>query len=394
MKYIILIGDGMADELLPQLDNKTPLEVARTPNMDWLAQHSLAGTVRTVPKGYKPGSDIANLAILGYNPKTTFTGRAPLEAASAGIELGETDVAYRCNLVTIDDNIMEDYSAGHITTAEANALISTLNEQLGTASIKFYPGVSYRHLLVIKNGPADIETTPPHDLTGEVINGDGPEGPGAEILIALMEKSAHILKDHPVNIKRRHDGKKPATMIWLWGLGKKPALENFYSKYKKTGTIITAVDLLKGIGKIIGLDTPAVPGATGYLDTNYEQKVAFALKALETQDMVYVHIEAPDEAAHQGDVKLKIKAIEDFDQNVVGPILEAAKKWDAVKILVLPDHATPTSTMTHSAHPVPFMLYSTDQPIKTTLTGYNEVEFSKTTLHVDEGYTLIEKLFS
>ncbi|HAR61916.1 MAG: cofactor-independent phosphoglycerate mutase [Candidatus Margulisiibacteriota bacterium] len=394
MKYIILLGDGMADELVNELGNKTPLEVAVTPNMDYLAQQGISGMVRTVPLGCKPGSDVANLSILGYDVKTSYTGRAPLEAASAGIELGPDDVAYRCNLVTMDNDIMEDYSAGHISTEEATELIESLNEQLGTSSIHFYTGISYRHLLVINHGPTDIETTAPHDLTGEVATGDGPEGPGSEILVELMEKSAKIFHDHPVNKKRIQEGKKPATIIWLWGQGKNLRLENFSNKYGKTGAIITAVDLLKGIGKLIGFDTPEVPGATGYLDTNYEQKVAYAAKELESKDLVYVHIEAPDEAGHQGTVNLKIKAIEDFDKHVVGPMIEIAKQYSNFKILLLPDHGTPVKTKTHSPHPVPFTIYSSEATQSDAIKAFNEIEIVRSTLKIENPEELMDLLFS
>lgn len=393
MKYIVLLGDGMSDHILPGLENKTPLEVAKTPNMDFLAKEGRTGRAKTVPNGFKPGSDIANLAILGYDVRECYSGRAPLEAASADIQLGPTDVAYRCNLVTLDGDIMDDYSAGHITTEEAHKIIETLQENLGTDKITFYKGISYRHLLVIKDGPNNIETTPPHDLTGEVITGDGPEGEGSEILAQLMEKSQELLENHPVNIKRKKENKKPVSIIWLWGQGKKPQMQSFRDKFDKSGTMITAVDLLKGIGKIIGLQVPDIPGATGYLDTNYANKVKYTLNALKTDDFVYVHVEAPDEAGHSGKVAHKIQAIEDFDKNIVGPIMEGLKEFGDYKVLLLPDHATPISTMTHSPDPVPFVLYDPNSEQKDEITSYNEIAISKSDWYVDNGYQLIEELF-
>lgn len=393
MKYVVLLGDGMADELIPELDNKTPLEVAITPNMDKLAANGKCGKVKTVPNGFKPGSDVANLSILGYDVKKVYTGRAPLEAASAGIKLEDTDVAYRCNMVTLDGNIMDDYSAGHITTEESHQLIEALQEKLGNDKVTFYKGISYRHLVVIKNGSEKVETTPPHDITGEVVSGEGPEGEGSEILVKLMEDSVAILEDHPVNKKRIKEGKKPANIIWLWGQGKKPVLETFKNKFGKTGGIVTAVDLLKGIGKLAEMDVPEIEGATGYLDTNYKGKVEAALKILEKDDYVYVHVEAPDETGHQGNVGLKIKAIEDFDEKVVGPMIEGLKKFGDYRILLLPDHATPIKIKTHTPNPVPFVLYDSKENDKCEIQKYSELAIEDSNYFIEEGYLLTQELF-
>lgn len=394
MKYAVLLGDGMADELVPELENKTPLEVAITPNMDKLAACGKCGKVKTVPNGFKPGSDVANLSILGYNVKEVYTGRAPLEAASAGIELDDNDIALRCNLVTLDGNIMDDYSAGHISTEEANQLIDTLQEKLGTEKVTFYKGMSYRHLLVIKNGPTKIETTAPHDLTGEIVSGDGPEGEGSEILVKLMEKSVAILENHPVNKKRIKEDKKPANLIWLWGQGKKPTLKKFKDLFGKSGGIVTAVDLLKGIGKLADMEVPFVEGATGYLDTNYKGKVEAALNVLKKNDYVYLHVEAPDEAGHQGNIGLKIKAIEDFDEKVVGPMIEGMKKMGDFRVLLLPDHATPVKIQTHTPTPVPFVLYDSKENDKCDVQNYSELAIEKSEYIVEEGHLLIKELFN
>lgn len=393
MKYVVLLGDGMTDELIPELDNKTPLEVAKTPNMDWLAANGRTGTAKTVPNGYKPGSDVANLSVLGYDVTECYTGRAPLEAARAGIKLGPKDLAIRCNLVTLDKNIMDDYSAGHITTEESHLIIETLQEKLGSDRVTFYKGISYRHLVVIKDFEGEIETTPPHDLTGEIVTGDGPEGPGSEIIVDLMEKALDILAKHPVNETRTKDNKKPANSIWLWGQGYRPCLENYEEKFGKKGTIITAVDLLKGIGKLAGMEVPEIPGATGYIDTNYENKIKYTQKGLDEGDFVYIHVEAPDETAHSGDLKLKIKAIEDFDEKIVGPTIELLKQYGDFRILLCPDHATPIRTMTHAPDPVPFVLYDSNSEQKDEITSYNEIAISKSDWYIEKGNELINELF-
>lgn len=368
MKYIVIVPDGAADYPVEELGGLTPLQAANTKNMDWLASNGIAGSVRNIPQGYAPGSDVANLSILGYDPKIYYTGRAPLEAVSMGLNLSKNDVAYRCNLVTLKilDNkriLMEDYSAGHISSEEAKLLIEEINAKLGSDTIKFYPGVSYRHIMLWKNGSEDVECTPPHDITGKEISMYLPIGRNAQFLKELIFKSMEILKGHPVNKKRISEGKKPANSIWLWGQGKAPDLPKFHEKYGISGALISAVDLTKGLGILAGFHIINVPGATGWIDTNYAGKAEYALNALERVDFVYIHIEAPDEAGHQGDYKLKIKALEDIDKIVVGKILdEAPKRFKEFKILLLPDHPTPVKVRTHTPDAVPFVIYDSRKP--------------------------------
>jgi len=362
MKYIILLGDGMADYPIKELDNKTPLEAAKTESMDVIASRGIIGMVRTIPQGLSPGSDIANLSILGYDPKRYYTGRAVYEAASAGVELGSHDVAFRCNLVTLIENngktIMEDYSAGHITTDEARKLISEIDQRLGNDEIRFYPGVSYRHLMVWKDGLEKLETTPPHDISGRDISAYLPKGEGAERIVRLMKEARGVLNDNYINKERIAASKPAANSIWLWGQGKPISLPTFKERYGLTGSVISAVDLVKGIGITLGLSPVEVPGATGYLDTNYLGKAEYALKVLEKKDFVFVHVEAPDEAAHSGDIRNKIKAIEDFDEMVVKNVFEGMRKFEEYKVMVLPDHRTPIVKKTHTSEPVPFAICS------------------------------------
>jgi 2,3-bisphosphoglycerate-independent phosphoglycerate mutase len=333
--------------------------------MDRLASEGIAGSARTVPEGFEPGSDVANLSILGYNPKKYYSGRAPIEAAYRGISLGPEDVAYRCNLVTLNypssgdrkQATMEDYSAGHITTEEASALIRAIDNGLGTKDIRFYPGMSYRHLMIWKNGKDRIRCTPPHDISGKKTGPFLPQGRGAEVILTLMEQSHDILMNSAVNQKRIRKALNPATSIWLWGQGKRLTVPTFEEKYGLKGALISAVDLTKGLGIAAGFDVLNVKGATGYIDTNYAGKADAALKALRTCDFVYVHVEAPDEAGHNGDVRAKIQAIEDFDKKIVGPIVEGLKRFDSFRVLLMPDHFTPVRARTHTADPVPFVIY-------------------------------------
>ncbi len=385
MKYIIIVGDGMADRPLKELGGKTPLQVAFTPNMDKMARDGLCGSVRTIPPGLHPGSDIANMSILGYDPRIYYTGRAPLEAASMKVELDDIDVAYRCNLVTLRYNrdrtraIMDDYSGGHISTEEAAQLIQDLNRELGDERITFYPGVSYRHLMVWKDGSSDIECVPPHDIIGKDVTDYLPAGAGEDIIRRLMRESVGVLDSHPVNKERVAKGKKPANSIWLWGQGKRPDIPRFEDKYSIKGAIVSAVDLTKGLALCAGFETLDVPGATGYLDTNYAGKAEYALEALKRVDLVYVHIEAPDEAGHSGNYKDKIKAIEDIDALVVGTILRGIRSYDEYRILLLPDHPTPIEVRTHTDEPVPFVIY--DSKIKKCNEGAN---FDETLLQRDD----------
>mgnify|MGYP005845545939 FL=1 len=350
----------MADYPIEELNGKSPLQVANKPNMDYIALKGRNGTLRTIPDKMQPGSDIANLSILGYDPLKYYTGRGPIEAISLGIKLGKNDTAFRCNLVTLMDKRMKDYSAGHISSKEAKELIETIDKKLGSRSIKFYNGVSYRHILLIANKKTEkTECTPPHDITNQIIDPYLPRGQGSEILLELIRKSQEILENHPINIKRIQVKKTPANSIWPWGQGKKPILQSFQEKFGVKGAIISAVDLIKGIGKLIGLKIIQVPGVTGYYDTNYTGKAEYALKSLENGDFIYIHIEAPDEASHAGDIENKIKAIENIDEKVVGKILNKISELsDDYKIAILPDHPTPIKTKTHDSDPVPIAIYT------------------------------------
>lgn len=361
MKYVILIGDGMADRPDAELGGLTPLQKANTPNMDKLAAKGIIGSVRTIPRGLHPGSDVANLTILGYDPKKYYTGRAPLEAASIGVNLSDNDIAYRCNLVTLKFNdtiIMDDYSSGHISTEDARELIGAVKAELQNDEISFYPGVSYRHLMVWRNGKADIECTPPHDILGKEISAYLPRGNGSELLNDLMKRSVKILETHPLNKRRIAEGKKTATSIWFWGQGRRPSIPTFKEKYGLTGSLVSAVDLAKGLGIYAGFRILDVPGITGWLDTNYLGKAEYSLKALREVDLAYIHVEAPDEAGHSGSYKDKIRAIEDFDSLVVGTIIKGMEsEHKEYRILLMPDHATPCRVRTHTDEPVPFVIY-------------------------------------
>jgi 2,3-bisphosphoglycerate-independent phosphoglycerate mutase len=349
MKYIILVPDGMADEPVPELGGKTPLEAAATPNMDHMAQNGLSGMVKTIPDGFPPGSDIGNLSLLGYDPTQNFSGRAPLEAANMGIILKDDEVAFRCNLVTIKDNVIADYSAGHITTEAAAPVIEKLNDMLGSGDVKFHIGKSYRHILVFKTPHKkdilNIKCVPPHDIPGKDIAPYLPQGPQSEYILGLMDQAKKVLK-----------GQAAANAIWLWGQGSRPNLPSFKSKFQLTGSIISAVDLVNGIGRLAGLEIINVPGATGYYDTNYAGKAEFGIESLRSKDFVYIHVEAPDEAGHNGDYKEKVRAIENFDREIVGRILKRFGKED-VRILVSPDHPTPVGKKTHTRTPVCFVMY-------------------------------------
>jgi 2,3-bisphosphoglycerate-independent phosphoglycerate mutase len=397
MKYAILIGDGMADYPMEELGGRTPLAAAKTPNMDFMATQGELGLARTIPEGMEPGSDVANLSIMGYDPAVYHTGRAPLEAASMGVSLGPQDVAFRCNLVTLrheteGDIYMEDYSAGHISSNEARELIVSINQTMGNGSRRFYPGVSYRHLLVWQGGEENWRTFPPHDLTGQNVSfyleGQGKEKP----LLELIKSSWPVLARHEVNCLRRERGQNPATSIWLWGQGRAPRVPTLQELYGFTGAVISAVDLMRGIGIYAGLKPILVPGATGYLDTNYAGKVEAALDALETMDFVYLHIEAPDEAGHSGELKNKLQAIEDFDYKVVGPMLQGLKTLGPHRVLLMPDHRTPLSLKTHSSEPVPFVLYDSRQIQGNTPRRFNEFAAENTGLLIDKADLLLARL--
>jgi len=404
MKYIILLGDGMADRPRADLGGKTCLQAAKTPNLDHLASAGQVGMVSTVPDGYAPGSDVANLSVLGYDPRKYYTGRSPLEAASIGVSLGPDDVAFRCNLVTLRSSgggaaaerrrathVMEDFSAGHISTDDARMLIEEIGSKLGTDHIRFYPGVSYRHLMVWKGGKERINCTPPHDIQDKDIQDYLPRGEGDDIINDLMEASVDILTNHPVNKARLEAGKRPANSIWLWGQGKRPSMPTFKEKYGLEGAVISAVDLTKGLGVYAGFEVINVPGATGWIDTNYVGKAEHALFALKSRDIVYLHVEAPDEAGHTGDVKNKIKAIEDFDELIVGNVMHGMKQFDEYRILALPDHPTPLEIRTHSAEPVPFVIYDNRADRKGEPVTYDErIAERKDALIFKEGYKLMD----
>lgn len=396
MKYVILQGDGMADYPLAALGGKTPLEAAATPNMDWLASRGIFGLAHTIPAGFPPGSDVGNMSILGYDPRLYHTGRSPLEAASMGVGLGERDVAFRCNLVTLraeqSRGVMEDFTAGHITSEEAARIIRDLQSRLGNSTIEFHPGVSYRHLMVWRGGQEAMVTTPPHDITDQEVGPYLPRGEGAETLLRLMDASQELLADHPVNRKRLARRERIATSIWLWGQGRAPKMPGLRERFGISGGVISAVDIINGLGVYAGLERVQVPGITGYFDTNYRGKGEYGVGALETKALVFVHVEAPDEAGHMGDVAKKIKAIEDFDEKVVGTFLRGMERWPEWRLLLMPDHPTPIALKTHVPDPVPFVLYSSNDDKAARSLRYNESDAKKTGVVVSQAHTLIEAL--
>ncbi len=364
MKYLVILGDGMPDYPLKELGGKTPLQYAKTPQMDRLAQTGELGMVKSIPKDMPPGSDVANLSIMGYDPARYYTGRAPIEAVAMGVDLAAEDTAFRCNLVTLSaedhyaDKTMLDYSAGEIVTAEAHVLINELEKRLGNNSFTFYPGISYRHLMVWRAGPQDFKLTPPHDIYGKVIGNYLPAGTNSEKLLTLMLDSYTLLSTNPVNLERVSRGVKTANSIWLWGQGRKPFLDSFTKKYGLSGAVISAVDLIKGLGICAGLEAVHLPGATGNIHTDFKGKAKKALEKLEEgMDFVFVHVEAPDEAGHQGDLETKIKAIEEIDEKVVGEVLRGLKYFPQSRLMVLSDHPTPLSLRTHTEDAVPYCIY-------------------------------------
>ena len=364
MKFALLVGDGMADYPLEELGGRTPLEAADIPNMDRLAREGAVGTVRTIPEGMQPGSDIANLNLLGYDVGRYYSGRAPLEAASRGIELSPDEMAFRCNLVTVEDGVMIDYSAGHITSDEAAQLIEKVDAELGEPGLRFYPGVSYRHLMILTTNEGsgaeeELQCTPPHDIVGRPIAEYLPKGGDDALINKLMSDSVKVLSDHAVNRRRMENGDRPANMIWLWGQGRRPSIPTFEQLYGLTGSVISAVDLIRGMGEYAGLKVIEVPGATGYFDTNYEGKGKYGIEALGEGDFLFVHVESPDEAGHIGDVAEKVRAIENFDKFVVGPIVGELERSEEYRIMVLPDHLTPISVRTHVDDPVPYVICGT-----------------------------------
>ena len=400
MKYAIIIPDGCADEPQVSLGGLTPLQAARTPAMDEIAAMGVVGRANNTPLHLPAGSDVASMSLLGYDPTANYTGRATLEAAAQGIELGPEDWAVRCNLVTIEDQTMQDFTAGHISTPEAAALLKSLQEELGgELPIEFVPGVSYRNLLIYRGAqraaPFNTETraTPPHDLTDKSVVDDYPRGAGSDLLNDLMTRSLAVFADHPVNVARRKAGKRPATNVWLWGLGKRPTLKPFRDEYGKTGTMITAVDLLRGLASLIGWDRVEAPGATGYTDTNYTSKGLCAIRSLKSADIVCVHIEATDEASHEGDVAAKIKALEEIDRHIVAPLLDALRYQGEYRVLVSPDHPTPVRLKTHSHGSVPFTFAGTGVVADGAKT-YDEVSAAESALVFEEGWRLMRAFLS
>jgi 2,3-bisphosphoglycerate-independent phosphoglycerate mutase len=400
MKFVVLQGDGMADEPIAELGGKTPLDAAQTPNLDRMARAGILGLTRTIPPGLPPGSDVGTMSVLGYDPTRYHTGRSPIEAASMGVELGSEDVAFRCNLVTLETpeggvEVMRDFAAGHIPTAEAREIVEDLNRTLGGDGLEFHPGVSYRHLLVWRGGEHRMRTTPPHDLSDKPVGGAFPQGSGAPVLSGLMERSRSFLAEHPVCRARLARGERAPTAIWLWGQGKRPNLPRLRDRYGIDGSVIAAVDLVNGLGVLAGLVRITVPGATGFLDTNFRGKAEYGLRALETRDFLFLHVEAPDEGGHMGDARKKVEAIENFDEKVVGTILEGLRatggEW---RVLVMPDHPTPCALKTHTSDPVPFVVYVSgdEQKARGVARRYNEKDAREQGIFIPEAHTIMDRL--
>lgn len=399
MKYIVILADGAADTPVPELNGKTPLEAAKKPNIDALAQKGEVGTVVTVPEGFPPGSDVANLSVFGYDPQKYYTGRSPLEAASVGVPLTLTDTTFRANVVTLSDEDdyaakkMVDYSSDEISTEEAHILIDAVNRELSCEEYEFFGGTSYRHLLVWHNKENNFKLTPPHDISGRVI---GDYLPKDEVILNLMKKSYDILKDHPVNKARVQKGLHPANSVWIWGNGTKPNLDTYASKFGLKGTVISAVDLIKGIGYCAGLNVAEVKGATGTVHTNFDGKANAAINALKSgDDFVYVHLEAADEAGHRHETENKVKAIELIDQKIVAPIVSYLKEsGEGYNILLMPDHPTPLEIMTHTSDPVPYIIYKSSKTVVSGVDSYTEENAKKTGVTTDFGHMLIGKLLN
>ena len=397
MKYVVVLYDGMADYPVPALGGKTPMMVAKKPNLDSLAQRGEVGLIRTVAPGLKPGSDVANMSVMGFDPMKYYTGRSPLEAASIGIDMKPTDVSLRCNLVTLseddkpyEEKTIEDYCADDISTEEAQELIDAVQKELGSDTFHFYTGVSYRHCLIWRGGTTDLGAmTPPHDITGKVITEYLSKSENAKPLIEMMKKSYDILKDHPVNQKRKAAGRRPANSIWLWGEGTRPAMGKFEEIYGIKGGVVSAVDRIKGIGRCAGMEVADVPGATGYIDTNFEGKANAALDLLTRNDLVYIHFEAPDECGHRNEPENKVKAIELIDQKVLPILFNGLAQYDDYKIMCLPDHPTPIVTRTHASDPVPFVIYRKSREIEGVVT-INEETAKVTGIYIDFGPGIME----
>lgn len=398
MKYVVILCDGMADYKLEELDGRTPMTVANKPNMNWLAAHGNVGMVKTVGDGFKPGSDVANLSVIGYAPAKYYAGRSPLEAASIGIDLKESDVTMRCNLVTLsdeenyEDKTILDYCADDISTSEAEILIQYLAEHFNNDEFSLYPGVSYRHCLVWHNGTTQVGTlTPPHDITGKKIKDYIPNHPNAQKLYEMMKQGHNLLKDHPVNQARIARGLLPANAVWFWGEGRKKPLTGFQEKFGLHGAVVSAVDLIKGIGKLAGMEVLEVEGATGYLDTNFDNKANAAMDALKNGcDFVYIHLEAPDECGHRNELQNKIKSLEIIDEKIIGPVLKNLEQYDDYKVMILPDHATPIALRTHVSDPVPFLMYHKNGVAAHPVSLFDEENAEKTGVFIEQGDTIME----
>ncbi|SCH03691.1 cofactor-independent phosphoglycerate mutase [uncultured Ruminococcus sp.] len=404
MKHVVLLCDGMADYPLEQLNGKTPMAVAEKPNMNTLARFGMVGMVQTVADGFKPGSDVANLSVMGYDPKLYYTGRSPLEAASIGIKMSSTDIAMRCNLVTLseeenyEDKTMVDYCADDISTAEAEEIVKSLKEAFDSEEFTYYSGVSYRHCLIWHHGAEDVgDLTPPHDISGRVVTEYLPNHPAAEKLLDMMKKSYDLLKDHPINQKRIARGLRPANSIWLWGNGKSAALPSFEEKNGLHGAVISAVDLIKGIGKLADMDVIEVEGATGYIDTNFTGKAQACIDALQNgSDFVYIHVEAPDECGHRFEIENKVKSLEIIDRDVLKPVLDFLDQQEAdYKVMILPDHATPLALKTHVSDPIPFLIYQKSKAVEhPQITVFDEETAKTTGVFVDFGPGLLTQFLT
>ena len=388
MKYILLVPDGMADEPLPELDGKTPLQAARTPNMDSLASKGVVGAVRVTPPDMYPGSDAANMALLGYDPREHYTGRGPVEAAALEIPMDPRDVAFRCSLVTTDGERLLDYSGGHISTEDARPLIELAIPLAALPCLH----VSYRHILLWNDGPVEVRTHPPHESMNEPLEQIMPVGDQDTKLRRFIWDSLELLDNHPYNKKRRDEGKPTANTLWPWGQGRAPKLQSFLRRHGTTGAVIAGVDVIRGLGRLTGLEVINVPGATGYFDTDYQAKARAAVEAVSRHDFVWIHVEAPDEAGHAGDIDEKIRAIENIDNLIVGPLIEAMKKLDDIRILIVPDHATPVHTRGHKIGPVPFLLFDS-RDLRANNVPFDERALDERVTMVDDGFRLIDQLF-
>ncbi|MCF7974371.1 MAG: cofactor-independent phosphoglycerate mutase [Phycisphaerae bacterium] len=388
-KYVLILPDGAADEPLEQFDGKTAIEAAHTPHMDAISMEGRLGLVQTIPNGFEPGSDVAQMSLLGYDPATYYTGRAPIEAVAQDIPLGLADWVFRCNLVTLSDGKMADHSAGHISTPEAQTLIHELSQHIKDDRLEFYTGVSYRHLMVCRGIDFDCYTYPPHDHIGKAVEKLLPRGKGADLLKDLIQQSMGLFEDHAINKIRQDLGENAVSSIWLWGQGRKTMMDSFKKQFGLTGAAITAVDLVRGLAKLVGFDLIEVEGATGFYDTNYAGKAQAAIEALKTHDFVFVHIEGPDEAGHQGNAPIKVKAIERIDKEIVGPVVQAIKQYDQWRVMVLPDHPTPVMTGAHTSDPVPFAMAGTGiKPIMSK--PFSETSARESGFRIEKGHELME----